>query len=256
MNGRLLNNESQLLEEIIDLISTVPLSNANFWFTKFNKDRERIIENSIAARPLDSVLSQKSVLLVTHASGIFDVNQAIGPEVDELTKKFRNNHEPIIYIMNRDELYDLTWFPQMRDPDYVIESSNGHFEAQLNVEQVTMTGGYFSLCFNRSLNVILKKNIHRNFIIKIPLKGVYEDKYFFPLKNPDATYLNWFEKTKAAVSLDEIFNAVGVKSFKSAIESLFERKEDYQLTIKLRNQVLKIFPAKRPNPRKIQLVFE
>jgi hypothetical protein len=142
------------------------------------------------------LLNSERLFMVTHASQVFDENEVAGKGINSMLGQSRDE-DSVVFVMNDDEAGDQRWYTDSRDPDYAVESSDGSHQVSFTGSEVFIGGGYFTLCFDRSVQGIVNNRPAglRNHLLTLNLllDGIYEDKYFLleDKENPCFGYDRW-----------------------------------------------------------------
>ncbi|HAZ12856.1 MAG: hypothetical protein A2X86_21835 [Bdellovibrionales bacterium GWA2_49_15] len=201
-------------------------------------------------------LSGDPVLVVTHASQIFDKGAKTKAGLDHLVAQFKRQESPVVFIMSDDQLYDFTWLSDDRLPTLAIFSRNGDHHLKLDGKKVYLAGGYFSLCLNRTLNRIAAGGASR-IKIYLPMTAIYEDVYFWPIEHLKGAALlraqTWKFGTPVTPTLYEAFQHLGGRAIIDGTKTLLSMlPKNFSISIAIDGNVLYRRGASK---RKIHLEF-
>jgi hypothetical protein len=113
----------------------------------------------IFSNPHQVKIQGKEVLVVTHASNVFDPRHVSKYGVDAAVKHAKERKVPVVYLV--DESPIKTYFVEDCAPDYWVKSSDGEIDFLVDVEHIYLAGGHAELCLSRSIHDLLLQAVRR-----------------------------------------------------------------------------------------------
>ncbi len=193
------------------------------------------------SKPIHSTLktplreNQAHALLVTHAGLLWDVFGFTKPGLDDAISQFQSHHpQGRIYFLvwDYDHLAEGAWFSSNRHPHYRILSSDGTHSIAFESSQITLTGGNFSECLERTWRDILEHHqSSKNLELILPMRAIYDGAIF---------------------TLNEIYSNIGEKAFfhhylRYISEALTALRKPYKADIMMNSK--KVFHFNPPSER-------
>lgn len=141
-----------------------------------------LIQAQGIVRTQEAVTVTEEVLFVTHTSRIFTEDTSLKAGVDRQVQAFKAAKLPVVYLLNDDEDADENWMTADRRPTFGIASRNGDHDVNIQTSKATITGGFLSLCFDRTVDAVVESaraNRIKLLSLTFPLDSIYEDKSLF-----------------------------------------------------------------------------
>ncbi len=188
------------------------------------------------------ILSGDQVLVVTHASQLFDKEARTKSGLDQIIEHFTQQQWPVAFVMSDDQLYDFSWFSHNRSPTLAIFSRDGEHHLKLAAKKVYLAGGYFSLCLNRTLNQIANGGAAK-IKIYLPMNAIYEDVYFWPtdhLRGAERVRVQaWIAQSKVTSTLLDYFKNLGARAIIEGTKTLLSMlPKKYSISIAINGKVM------------------
>ena len=98
-----------------------------------------------------------TLLIVTHASSLYDSRYAIKHGLDQAVKWAKERRVPVVYLVDESPIQ----YYEMEDcsPDYWVRSIDGEVPFDVRAQTVYLAGGHLELCLNRTANEVLFKQM-------------------------------------------------------------------------------------------------
>lgn len=98
-------------------------------------------------------IDSSSVLIVTHASALYDSRYAIKHGLDQAVMWAKERRIPVVYLVDESPIR----YYEMEDcsPDYWVRSIDGEVPFDVNARTVYFAGGHLEHCLNRTANEVL-----------------------------------------------------------------------------------------------------
>lgn len=222
------------------------------------------------------LLNSDPVLIVTHASTVFDGRMTTKLGIDQTVAYAKKNHYQVVYLQT-----DLQapsgyfYFPQECKPDYLVASSGGGFIFKIPSRHMISVGGHWQACQKDTLLSVLKQWAslpEGHFRITYVMSGIYifphiatpEDPYYSRMRD----YLDQVNPQHKAsmekLNLLEMMNLIGDDSLKedylrrmtppqamkgvpSEFDPLRDIPENFELRLELNGEDLGVLrPGKSP----------
>jgi len=103
--------------------------------------------------PQDLKLTGEKVMIVTHASSVFDSRYSTKHGVDAAVKWAKEKKIPIVYLA--DESPMSSYFMEDCSPSYWVRSVDGDVVFEVKAKDIFLVGGHAELCLSRSVHDIL-----------------------------------------------------------------------------------------------------
>lgn len=120
--------------------------------------------------PLQVSLDSNTVLIVTHASPVYDPQYSTKRGVDEATSFAKSKGIPTVYL--KDSYSGDEYFTADCSPDYWVQSENGELSFQVPSSRVLVAGGHLEQCLFHTVNDVLaswaeqpKRNLTMTFLM-------------------------------------------------------------------------------------------
>jgi|GEM_PF-6432409 len=192
---------------------------------------------------LESLQNSPNILLVTHASEVFDPEGTVKPALDHMIDLFQGQNFPIIFLVSNDDLFDFSWLSEERRADLIVQTGNGDHNLNLKTPVLTLSGGYYSLCLNRTLSKVvrsLRQKKIAQLTLQLPLAAIYEDKYFFPVEHLKGQARQLADEYKFSgktpMQLNQVLKTFGAQSLLNATITLLQDAleiSDLEIDIKI-----------------------
>lgn len=119
------------------------------------------------------VIDNKQLLLVTHPSSYFDIQKSAKNGIDKITESMARSRVPMVYLMSPDDKF-INLYTINPNPNYFVQSFGGEHNVAFNGQEVTMIGGFFDLCFSKTLHDLLQNRTSiEDLTIKMPIDAIY-----------------------------------------------------------------------------------
>ena len=92
----------------------------------------------------------KEVLVVTHASNVFDPRYATKYGLDNVVRFAKEKKIPVVYLADDSPIQ--TYFADDCSPDYWVRSIDGDINFLVDVDHIYLAGGHVELCLSRSIH--------------------------------------------------------------------------------------------------------
>ena len=180
---------------------------------------------------------QGPALFVTHASSVFDAHKKSKAGIDNAIDWFKRRSLPVVFVMNNDSVLDFAWLTGDREPTLAISSVNGDHELSTQGDSLTVSGGFFSLCMDRTVSALIRHHTFspsRKLSINILMSGVYVEKNLFPVPVNNRPAIAWKFGIDYYPTLSEVLDNVGTRVFLLGVEQILKTYADkYRVTIRL-----------------------
>lgn len=137
-------------------------------------------------------IHSKKMVLLTHASTIYDGLKVAKPGIDVVTKWAGMKRIPIVHLQSHDQ--PETYYYSQCNPKYTVESPNGEFDFQVKSTHVIAMGGHWGQCLDQSLDSLMlqwRSKKKQDLKITLVTDGIYVSEV--PLIKTDP-YLEDFRK--------------------------------------------------------------
>lgn len=101
----------------------------------------------------------KEVLVVTHASNVFDPRYATKYGLDNVVRFAKEKKIPVVYLADDSPIQ--TYFADDCSPDYWVRSIDGDINFLVDVDHIYLAGGHVELCLSRSIHDLLLQAAQR-----------------------------------------------------------------------------------------------
>jgi hypothetical protein len=121
-------------------------------------------------------IRSKEVLVVTHASSVFDPRYATKYGLDSIVRYAKEKKIPVVYLA--DDSPPNTYFAEDCMPDYWVKSMDGDVEFLVDVDHIYLAGGHAELCLSRSIHDLLlqaARRRHRNLTVTYVMDAIYSN---------------------------------------------------------------------------------
>lgn len=157
----------------------------------------------------------KNPLIITHPSRQFDPDMISKPATDKLIAQARSEKRQIVYLMQYDNVEDITQFYLPQKGDLVMYSSRGEHSFTPANNHATVIGNFFGLCQGSAIeDVITRYFVNRAsgvFTVSVPLAASATHMQ-------DVYALN---KTYTLITVDDYLKRTNAESFKKLVEKYF-----------------------------------
>lgn len=118
----------------------------------------------------------KEVLVVTHASNVFDPRYATKYGLDNLVRFAKEKKIPVVYLADDSPIQ--TYFAEDCSPDHWVKSIDGDINFLVDVEHIYLAGGHVELCLSRSIHDLLfqaAQRGRRNLTVTYVMDAIYSN---------------------------------------------------------------------------------
>lgn len=105
-------------------------------------------------------VTHEQVLIVTHASSVFDPRFTTKYGVDSAVRYAKHQGIPIVYLIDDSPLH--TYMMEDCSPSHWVQSADGDIVFQIKARHVLFAGGHMELCLSRSVHDLLLQAARRN----------------------------------------------------------------------------------------------
>jgi hypothetical protein len=98
-------------------------------------------------------IKAKEVLVVTHASNVFEPRYATKHGIDSIVRFAKERKIPVIYLVDDSPIQ--TYFFDDCAPDHWVNSIDGDITFPVEVDHIYLAGGHVELCLSRSIHDLL-----------------------------------------------------------------------------------------------------
>lgn len=126
--------------------------------------------------PSQLQLRAKEILVVTHASNVFDPRYATKYGLDNVVRFAKEKKIPVIYLADDSPIQ--TYFADDCAPDHWVKSMDGDIDFLVEAEHIYLAGGHVELCLSRSIHDLLlqaAKRGQRNLTVTYVMDAVYSN---------------------------------------------------------------------------------
>lgn len=131
---------------------------------------------TVFANPDQIEVNSDSVLIVTHATTVFDPRFSSKRGVDEAISYARVKGIPIIYL--QDNSPEQSYFMDDCKPDFRAFSSDGEVSFEIRPSKVYVVGGHLEQCLYNTVTDVLSswaKQSSRNLTLTFLMDGIYSN---------------------------------------------------------------------------------
>ena len=121
-------------------------------------------------------IKDRAVLIVTHASSVFEPRHATKYGVDAAVRFAKQGKIPVVYLVDESPLQ--SYFFEDCQPDYWVKSIDGDIAFPVNVQQIYLAGGHAELCLSRSIHDLIlqaAQRSQRNLTVTYLMDAVYSN---------------------------------------------------------------------------------
>jgi hypothetical protein len=121
-------------------------------------------------------LTGNAVMIVTHASSMYDARLSTKRGLDEATRYAKQKRIPLVYL--QDDSPAEYYFMQDCYPDYRVLSIDGDVRFDLEPAHVYVAGGHLEMCLSNTLHDVLSswaKRPARNLTITYLMDAIYSN---------------------------------------------------------------------------------
>ncbi len=148
--------------------------------------------------PAKVKLEGDSVLIVTHASSLFDGRVSAKRGIDEAVRFARNEGIPIVYL--QDDSPGKYYYMEDCNPAYWVYSGGGEVTFDVEPENVYIVGGHLEQCMSTTVHDVIynwAKKPPRNRSITYFMDGIYSNG---KLVDPSDPFYGDFDKFMGVVT--------------------------------------------------------
>ncbi len=130
----------------------------------------------IFTAPQEVKLAGDKVMIVTHASSVFDPRYSTKYGVDAAIKWAKEKKIPVVYLA--DESPISSYFMEDCSPSYWVRSIDGDVVFEVKAKDVFLVGGHVELCLSRSIHDILyqaSKRQQQSMTLTYFMDGIYSN---------------------------------------------------------------------------------
>lgn len=135
--------------------------------------------------PAQVRLNSDSVLIVTHASSVYDSLRSSKRGIDAATAFARKNGIPIVYL--QDTTAEQAHFASDCNPDYRVYSKNGEINFEVKATKVYVAGGHLERCLYMTVEGVLNswaRQAVKNRSVTYIMDGIYSNGEFVQAEDP------------------------------------------------------------------------
>lgn len=128
------------------------------------------------AQPDQVRLLGDAVMIVVHASSIYDARFSSKRGTDEAIRFAKDRKIPVVYL--QDDTPEQYYFMEDCAPDYLVFSEGGEISFDVPPTHVYIVGGHLELCVSTALNAILyqwAKKTPRNLKVTYLMDAIYSN---------------------------------------------------------------------------------